>query len=105
MIHITMCASWLLKGSPVFPRPSARWPRSRTAGAAVDAAFPPTTNVEMFGMSIEANYLAPYGILAPGLTRSRFSDLRVQGANSVGLSCNYGWCDLGPARTVLAPHQ
>ena len=56
-------------------------------------------------MSIEANYMAPYVILAPGLTRSRFSDLRIQGANSVGLSCNYGWCDLGPARTVLAPHQ
>jgi parallel beta-helix repeat protein len=57
----------------------------------VDAADSPTTLIEISSISLQADYLADYTVLAPGLTRSRFSDMRFGSARLVGLSVPYGW--------------
>jgi hypothetical protein len=60
-------------------------------GAAVDAAFPPTTNIEILSLTLDSMYNSDYVVLAPGLTRSRFSDVRFRDTRLVGLSIPYGW--------------
>ena len=60
-------------------------------GAAVDAAFPPTTNIEIFSLSLDSYFNSDYVVLAPGLTRSHFYDVRFRDTRLVGLSIPYGW--------------
>jgi len=55
-----------------------------------DSCFP-STNIEISSLSLSASYAADYAVLAPGLTRSRFSDVRFSAALLVALSIPYGW--------------
>ena len=56
-----------------------------------ESADSPTTLIEFSSISLQAEYRADYTVLAPGLTRSRFSDMRFGSAKLVGLSIPYGW--------------
>ena len=47
--------------------------------------------VYMEGMKIAANFLANYGVFAPGLIQSRFSRMGFYDALVTGLSIGYGW--------------
>ena len=60
-------------------------------GAAVEADFPPTTNIEIMSLTLDSMFNSDYVVRAPGLTRSRFSDVRFTDTRLVGLSVPYGW--------------
>jgi parallel beta-helix repeat protein len=44
-------------------------------------------------LTISANKLANYSIFAPGMARSRFNRVKVDGALIVGVSLGFGWCN------------
>lgn len=48
--------------------------------------------VQLSQLSLSANRLANFTILAPGITRSRLSHVKVTGALITGASLGYGWC-------------
>lgn len=57
-------------------------------------AAPISTEDQYVGdIRIDAAGLANYSILAPGMSRSRFSRVSITGARNVGLSIGYGWCN------------
>ena len=58
------------------------------------AATPrPIEGVYIGDLTISANKLANYSIFAPGMARSRFNRVKVDGALIVGLSLGFGWCN------------
>jgi hypothetical protein len=58
--------------------------------ASGDSCYP-STNIDVSSLSLMANHLADYAVLAPGLTRSRFFDVRFGSGRRAGLSIAYGW--------------
>jgi parallel beta-helix repeat protein len=64
------------------------------AAPAGGAATPrPSEGVYIGDVSISARGLANYSVFAPGIARSRFSRVKVDGARLVGVSAGFGWCN------------
>ena len=47
--------------------------------------------IEFYSMTLDASFQADYAVVAPGLSRSHFTDVQFTSALVVGLSVPYGW--------------
>jgi hypothetical protein len=52
----------------------------------------PYENAHVSDVTISGNNLANFSIFAPGIARSRFTRVSVDGGRIAGMSLGYGWC-------------